>query len=111
MLGDRELWPKLRADLEAWLSTDDNERWPIPQWEACLLYDQMEALPECAVPMHVVAFSEDVQAPPQDGREVADLAPAAEYHEFEGMGHCSIYGHAQDVLNPFIRDIVRRHLD
>jgi pimeloyl-ACP methyl ester carboxylesterase len=60
--------------------------------------------------MHVIAFSEDVQAPPQDGREVADVAPAAEYHEFEGMGHCSIYGHTHDILNPFIRDLVRRHL-
>jgi thioesterase CepJ len=111
VLGDRELWPKLQADLESWLSTDDNERSLIPQWEACLLYDQMETLPECNVPMHVIAFSEDVQAPPQDGREVAELAPAAEYHEFEGMGHCSIYGHTHDVLNPFIRDIVRSHLE
>jgi pimeloyl-ACP methyl ester carboxylesterase len=110
VLGDRELWPRLRADLVEWLSTDDNERSLIPQWEACLLYDQMEALRRCAVPMHVVAFAEDVQAPPQDGREVADLAPAAEYHEFEGMGHCSIYGHTHDVLNPFIRELVRRHL-
>jgi hypothetical protein len=25
------------------------------------------------------------------------------------MGHCSIYGHAQDVLNPFIRDLVLRY--
>ena len=110
VLGDRELWPKLRADLESWLSTDDNERSLIPQWEASLRYDQMEALPACPVPMHVIAFSEDVQAPPQDGLEVAELAPAAEYHEFEGMGHCSIYGHTHGVLNPFIRDIVRRYL-
>jgi 3-oxoadipate enol-lactonase len=63
VLGNRELWPKLRADLESWLSTDDNERSLIPQWEACLLYDQMAALPACTVPMHVIAFSEDVQAP------------------------------------------------
>ncbi len=109
VLGDRELWPKLRADLVAWLSTDDNERSLIPQWEASLLFDQMEALPACTVPMHVIAFTEDVQAPPQDGREVAELAAAGEFHEFEGMGHCSIYGHAQDVLNPFIRDLVLRY--
>jgi pimeloyl-ACP methyl ester carboxylesterase len=109
VLGDRELWPKLRADLVAWLSTDDNERSLIPQWEASLLFDQMQALPRCTVPMHVIAFTEDVQAPPQDGREVAELAGAAEFHEFEGMGHCSIYGHAQDVLNPFIRDLVLRY--
>jgi len=111
VLGDRELWPKLRADLESWLSTDDNERSLIPQWEACLRYDQMEALPSCRVPTHVIAFTEDVQAPPQDGREVAELMPNAEYHEFEGMGHCSIYGHTHDVLNPVIRDIVLRYLD
>jgi pimeloyl-ACP methyl ester carboxylesterase len=110
VLGDRELWPKLREDLLQWLSTDDNEDSLIPQWEACLYYDQMAALPDCHVPMHVVAFSEDVQAPPQDGLEVAEIAGAAEYHEFEGMGHCSIYGHAHDVLNPFIRDLVRRYL-
>ena len=60
--------------------------------------------------MHVISFSEDVQAPPQDGREVAELAGAGEYHEFGGMGHCSIYGHTHEVLNPFIRDLVRRHL-
>ena len=27
------------------------------------------------VPFHVIAFTEDVQAPPQDGREMADLLP------------------------------------
>jgi pimeloyl-ACP methyl ester carboxylesterase len=110
VLGDRELWPKLRADLVAWLSTDMNERSLIPQWEASLLFDQLRALPACTVPMHVIAFTEDVQAPPQDGREVAELAAAGSYHEFEGMGHCSIYGHAQDVLNPFIRDLVLRYV-
>ena len=34
----------------------------------------------------------------------------SEFHLFEGMGHCSIYGHTQDVLNPFIEGIVRRYL-
>jgi homoserine acetyltransferase len=77
------------------------------KWEACLLYDQMDTLPACTVPMHVIAFCEDVQAPPQDGREVADVAEAAEYHEF---GRCSIYGHTHDILNPFICDLARRHL-
>jgi pimeloyl-ACP methyl ester carboxylesterase len=109
VLGDRELWPKLRADLESWLSTDDAESSLIPQWEASLLYDQREALPGCPVPMHVIAFAEDVQAPPQDGIELAELAGDGHYHEFAGMGHCSIYGHAHDVLNPFIRDLVLQH--
>jgi hypothetical protein len=58
----------------------------------------------------VIAFSEDIQSPPEDGRLVAELAPKGEFHLFEGMGHGSIYGHAQDVLNPFIEGIVQRYL-
>jgi hypothetical protein len=27
------------------------------------------------------------------------------------MGHGSIYGHTHDVLNPFIRELVERHLE
>ena len=57
VLGDRELWPKLRADLVEWLSEESNEESLIPQWESCLLYDQSAQLPECQVPMHVVAFA------------------------------------------------------
>jgi 3-oxoadipate enol-lactonase len=110
VLGDRELWPRLRADLEDWLSTDDNEESLIPQWESCLLYDQTDELPACQVPMHVVAFSEDIQAPPQDGQELAEAAGNATYHEFEGMGHGSIYGHRDDVLNPWIRETIESHL-
>ena len=41
---------------------------------------------------------------------MADLAPTAEYHLFEGMGHCSIYGHAHDVLNPFLMEILERYV-
>ena len=69
-----------------------------------------DRLPTCKVPLHVIAFTEDVQAPPQDGKEVADLAPLGEFHLFEGMGHCSIYGHTHDILNPFIKSLVERHL-
>jgi hypothetical protein len=56
--------------------------------------------------MHVVAFGEDVQAPPQDGIELAELAGDGHYHEFAGMGHCSIYGHRHETLNAEIRKIV-----
>ena len=110
VLGDRELWPKLREQLIAWIDTGVNEQSLIPQWEACLLYDQSDRLPACEVPMHVIAFTEDVQAPAQDGKEVAELAPLGEYHLFEGMGHCSIFGHTQDVLNPFIEQLVKRYM-
>jgi hypothetical protein len=57
--------------------------------------------------MHVLAFNEDVQAPPQDAEELVELTPTAELHMFDGMGHCSIYGHTHEVLNPFIRQLGR----
>lgn len=110
VLGDRELWPKLRDELLEYYETDTNEESLIAQWEPCVLFDQRDRLPACRVPLHVVAFDQDVQAVPQDGEEVAALAPNAEYHLFEGMGHCSIYGHTHDVLNPFIKGIVERYL-
>ena len=73
-------------------------------------FDQTDQLRTCTVPLHVVAFSEDVEAPPQDAEIVASLAPTAELHVFDGMGHGSIYGHAHDVLNPFIEGIVERYV-
>lgn len=109
VLGDRDLWPRLREQLVAWIDTGENESSLIPQWEACLRYDQRDRLPACTVPMHVLAFTEDVQAPPQDAEELVELTPTAELHLFEGMGHCSIYGHTHDVLNPFIRDLIERY--
>ena len=110
VLGDRELWPKLRDELLEYYLTDTAEDSLIAQWEPCVLFDQTTRLPDCHVPLHVIAFDQDVQAVPQDGEEVAALCPTAEYHLFEGMGHCSIYGHTHDVLNPFIKRLVERHL-
>lgn len=110
VLGDRELWPRLRDDLLRWMDSGENEESLIPQWEASLRFDQRERLPEVRVPMHVLAFTEDVQAPPQDGKELAEMVPTAEYHLFEGMGHGSWYGHAHETLNPFIRELIERYL-
>jgi 3-oxoadipate enol-lactonase len=109
VLGDAELWPRIRRDLLEWMDSGENESSLLAQWEPCLTFDQTGRLPGCRVPIHVIAFTEDVESPPQDGRELADLAPNAEYHEFEAMGHGSIYGHAHDVLNPFIDGLIRRH--
>jgi pimeloyl-ACP methyl ester carboxylesterase len=109
VLGDRELWPRLRDELLAYYETDTNEDSLIAQWEPCVRFDQTARLPECRVPLHVIAFDQDVQAVPQDGEEVAALCPTAEFHLFEGMGHCSIYGHTHDVLNPFIKGLVERY--
>ena len=109
-LGDRERWPEIRDDLLRWMDSGDNETSLIPQWEASLRFDQREALPNVRVPMHVLAFNEDIQAPPQDGEELAELVPGAELHLFQGMGHGSWYGLTHDVLNPFIEELITRHL-
>ena len=110
VLGDRERWPEIRDDLLRWMDSGDNETSLIPQWEASLRFDQREALPHVTVPLHVLAFNEDIQAPPQDGEELAELVPGAELHLFQGMGHGSWYGHTHDVLNPFIEELITRHL-
>jgi len=110
VLGDRELWPKLRDELFGFYADGGEEASLIAQWLPCVTFDQTEQLPHCMVPMHVIAFEQDVQAVPQDNQEVAELAGNAEYHEFAGMGHCSIYGHTQDILNPFIEELIRRYL-
>ena len=110
VLGDRELWPKIRERYLAYYSTEQNEDSLVAQWEPCVRFDQTAQLPDCRVPMHVIAFDQDVEAVPQDGEEVAALCPTAELHLFEGMGHSSMFGHKEDVLNPFIKGIVERYL-
>jgi pimeloyl-ACP methyl ester carboxylesterase len=105
-LGDRELWPKLRALMLEWMDSGENERSLIPQWEASLRYDQRDRLHEIDVPVHVIAFTEDVQAPPQDGRELADMIPTATFHLLEEMGHASWFGHRPDEVNALIRSLL-----
>lgn len=110
VLGDPELWPRIREDLVEWMGSGENETSLLPQWEPCLTFDQTERLPTCEVPLHVIAFTEDIEAPPQDAKVVADLAPKGTYDLFEAMGHGSIYGHAHDELNPFILASIKRYL-
>lgn len=110
VLGDRELWPRLRDELVEYYSTDLNEESLVAQWEPCVRFDQRQQLPKCQVKLHVIAFDQDVQAVPQDNEEVARLAPNAEFHVFEGMGHCSIYGHTHDILNPFIKRLIDKYI-
>jgi pimeloyl-ACP methyl ester carboxylesterase len=108
-LGDRELWPKLRDLLLEWIDSGENEQSLVPQWDACLRYDQRAQLLSVRVPVHVIAFAEDVQAPPQDGQELAALIPGATFHLLDGMGHGSWYGHAHERLNPIINNLLWRH--
>jgi pimeloyl-ACP methyl ester carboxylesterase len=109
-LGDRELWPKLKALMLEWMDSGENEASLVPQWDASLRFDQREALRSVRVPVHVLAFAEDVQAPPQDGAEVAELVPGAKLHRMKGMGHGSWYGHAHERLNPYIERILRGYV-
>ncbi|MDZ4736724.1 MAG: alpha/beta hydrolase [Rhodospirillaceae bacterium] len=88
-LGDRELWPRLKELMLEWMDSGENEGSLVSQWDAALRYDQRDRLPSVRVPVHVIALAEDVQAPPQDGEELAQLIPNAEFHLLEGMGHGS----------------------
>jgi pimeloyl-ACP methyl ester carboxylesterase len=108
-LADPELYPQLRDGTLEWLGTGDNEESLIAQWDACCTFDCRDALPACQVPLHVFAFSEDLQAPAASGREVVQLAGNARLHEFDGLGHCSLYGHAQDVVNAEMQRVLDQY--
>jgi pimeloyl-ACP methyl ester carboxylesterase len=109
-LGDPKLWETIKAWLIERDFVADNEQSLIPQWQACINFDVVERLPQIEVPLHVFAYSEDVQAPPRYGQQVADLVPGAEFCLFEGMGHGSIRGHGHELLNPKIREIILRYV-
>jgi len=105
VLGDDELWAKVRPIVERdYGARDDLEL--AAQWQACLDYDSTDRLPHCTVPLHVLAFEQDVQTPPARGRQVADLAPEGHFHLLEGMGHGSAYGHRPDEVNAAIAGVL-----
>ena len=45
VLGDRELWPRLRDELLEYYETDTNEASLIAQWLPCVEFDQTARLP------------------------------------------------------------------
>jgi pimeloyl-ACP methyl ester carboxylesterase len=109
VLGNDELWAKVRPLVER----DYGERDPeglAAQWEACVEFDSLDRLPECRVPLHVIAFSHDIQTPPARGRLVAETAPRGSFHLLEGLGHCSAFGHRPDLVNACIREIVEQYV-
>jgi pimeloyl-ACP methyl ester carboxylesterase len=109
VLGDDEAWARIRPFVE----TDFGDRDGLmlaAQWQACLDYDSTELLPKIQVPIHAVAFSQDVQTPPQRVREVADLAADGHFHVLSGLGHGSAFGHRPDVVNGCIADILEGEL-
>ncbi|CAA9549613.1 MAG: hypothetical protein AVDCRST_MAG79-2589 [uncultured Thermoleophilia bacterium] len=108
VLGDAELWARLRRRVAGDYAERDGEALAA-QWQACVDFNSIPRLPACRVPIHVIAGTHDLQTPPAHGRLVADTAANGHFHLFEGLAHLSIYGHAHDVLNPFIRDLARRY--
>jgi pimeloyl-ACP methyl ester carboxylesterase len=105
VLGDDELWARVRPIVARDYGQRDDAALAA-QWQACLDYDSTERLPRCSVPLHVIAFSQDVQTPPQRGRQVAELAPQGTFHLLEGLGHASALGHRPDAVNKLIREIL-----
>src|SRR5687767_2175134 len=72
VLGDDELWSRIKPSLESDFGARDGAMLAA-QWQACLDYDSSDLLPEIRVPVHAVAYSQDVQTPPARV-EVAELA-------------------------------------
>lgn len=104
-LGDRRLWPVLKTLLQDWVESGDAESTVIPQWQISLVYDQRRELsllgksPTFATRVHVISFEQDIEAPPQDGQELAFLIPNAAFHCIPNAGHCSWYGHLHKEIN------------
>jgi pimeloyl-ACP methyl ester carboxylesterase len=105
VLGDDELWARIKPFVAADFGARDGAMLAA-QWQACLDYDSTELLPRIRVPVHAVAFSEDVQTPPARVREVAELAADGHFHLLKGLGHGSAFGHRPDAVNACIREIL-----
>ena len=109
VLGDDERWRELRSFIASDFEARDGEMLAA-QWQACLDFDSSELLPATSVPIHAIAFSEDVQTPPQRVRQVAELAADGHFHLLQGLGHGSAFGHRPDVVNATVRGIITAYL-
>lgn len=104
-LHDAKLWAQIKTSYtERFRDRDPQDT--IDQWEACLDFDCREALKTCPVPMHVIAFSEDVQTAPAMCKVVSDLAPKGVFHEIAGLGHVSMTRHKPDIVAAKINEIL-----
>ena len=108
VFGDDDLWETVRPYVTSAYG-DRDPKMLAAQWQACLDYVSQDRLPECDVPMHVIAFDQDLQTPPARGRAVANAAKNGHFHLLEGLGHLSLFGHKPDVVNECIRTILDRH--
>jgi pimeloyl-ACP methyl ester carboxylesterase len=104
-LGDDATWERIKPFLAADFADRDGAMLAA-QWQACLDYDSGTLLPRIEAPIHAVAFSEDVQTPPQRVREVAESARNGHFHLLQGLGHGSAFGHRPDVVNECVLAII-----
>ncbi|HWD73909.1 MAG TPA: alpha/beta hydrolase [Solirubrobacteraceae bacterium] len=104
-LGDDATWERIKPFVAADFADRDGAMLAA-QWQACLDYDSGPLLGEITVPIHAVAFSEDVQTPPQRVREVAERARHGHFHLLQGLGHGSAFGHRPDVVNACVLGII-----
>lgn len=105
VLGDDEAWARVRPLVAADFEARDGALLAA-QWQACLDYDSTDLLPRCEVPIHAIAFSQDVQTPPARVREVAERARHGHFHLLEGLGHGSAFGHRPEAVNDLLLGIV-----
>lgn len=111
-LGDPESWETLKEQYSVFGESEgnQNERSLELQWDACDTFDCLDRLSACSVPLHVVGFEQDVQAPPNYAREVADLAPTGVFHLLRGHGHASLWGPKRSgEVNDLLREIISSH--
>lgn len=104
-LGNPKIWESIKAAYTVRFA-ERNPQDLIDQWEACLTFDCREGLKSCPVPIHAIAFSEDLQTPPSMVKVVADLAMNGHFHELPGLGHVSVARHAQDAVNALLEEII-----
>jgi len=78
----------------------------IAQWELCFTFNGFDRLPDCDVPLYVIAFSQDMQTPLESGRVVAEAAGDGYFHLLDGLGHASLLGHRPKVVSEKIREII-----
>lgn len=107
-LADDATWARLRPFVDASYGERDGAMLAA-QWQACCDFDSLDRLPACRVPLHVVGFSHDVQAPWPHGRKVAEAAGDGHFHLLEGLGHLSLRGHRPEAVNACLRGILERY--
>ena len=107
VLNDPAQWAKVKPIVERSYGDRDGESLAA-QWQACIEFDALARLPGCTVPLHVISFSEDLQAPPEQGRLVTELAPKGRFHLLEGLGHVSLAGHEPHQVIGRIRQILEQ---